>query len=202
MKLIRKVKPIEVKRCFVISDFVSHQKYLKQAMQVTNRQQHLLQIARAKRVILELPEMMLDMIIKGEYQKRFKVYKNMEWYLGVVKINEIGVWKKAGGLPLAWTRSSLEKTAYFVKQVLQKNPKRISSRFRTAIPGILKNSLSIIQKEKYLFPIVLPGGTMGRKGLKRMKGDIDDGCMRSIALAVSGKKTIKAYIGKKVKIKK
>ena len=55
----------------------------------------------------------------------------------------------------------------------------------------------MIQKEKYLFPVVLPGGTMGRKGLKKMKGDIDDGCMRSIALAISGKKKIKMYIGKK-----
>jgi hypothetical protein len=28
-----------------------------------------------------------------------------------------------------------------------------------------------------------------------MVGDIDDGCMRSIALAMSGKKSIKVYFG-------
>lgn len=155
-----------------------------------------MQLAKAKRVIFELPELMLDMIIKGEWKKRLKAYSEMKWYLGVVKISEIGVWKKAGGLPLAWTRGSLQETAHFVEQILQKNPKKLSKRSRTAIPGILKNSLSIIQKEKYLFPIILPGGTMGRKGLKKMKGDIDDGCMRAIALAVSGNKTVKAYIGK------
>ena len=41
---------------------------------------------------------------------------------------------------------------------------------------------------------------MGRKRLKRkMKGDIDDGCMRSIALTIKGAKTIKAYIGIPIK---
>ncbi len=179
MKLLRKVKSIEVKRCFVISDLVKQK-----------------DLPKAKKVILWLPEEMLDLIIKGTLIKRFKTYNKMQWYTGIVETNEVGVWKKAGGLPLAWTRGSLQETAHFVEQILQKNPKKLSKRSRTAIPGILKNSLSIIQKEKYLFPIILPGGTMGRKGLKKMKGDIDDGCMRAIALAVSGNKTVKAYIGK------
>jgi len=199
MRLLRKVKPIEVKRCFVISDYVSHQKYLKQAMRVAGKKEYIKRLNKGRRIILELPETMLDMIIKGEWKKRFKIYNTMQWYLGVAKVNEIGVWKKAGGLPLAWTRGSLAETAHLVAQALEKNPKKLVKRARTAIPGILKNSLSIIQKEKYLFPIILPGGTMGRKGLKRMKGDIDDGCMRSIALVVSGKQTINAYIGVKNK---
>jgi hypothetical protein len=37
---------------------------------------------------------------------------------------------------------------------------------------------------------------MGRKRLKtKMKGDIDDGCMRSIALAISGRNPITVYFG-------
>lgn len=201
MKLLRKVKSIEVKRCFVISDYLST-KYLKQAIQAKDKQQYLKQLNKAKKVILELPEIMLDMIIKGEYRKRFKAYNKMQWYVGTVRTSEIGVWKRAGGLPLAWTQGSLEETANFVAQALKNKSKKLGKRSQTAIPGILKNTLSIIQKEKYLFPIILPGGTMGRKGLKKMKGDIDDGCMRSIALAVSGKKTIKIYIGKKIKLQK
>ena len=35
-----------------------------------------------------------------------------------------------------------------------------------------------------------------------MRGDIDDGCMRSIALAVHGVKTIRAYIGFPKKVRK
>jgi hypothetical protein len=202
MKLLRQVKPIEVKRCFVISDYVSHQKYSKQTIKVSSKKEYLQQLAKAKKVILELSEIMLDMIIKGEWAKRYKVYKTMEWYLGEVKVNEIGVWKRAGGLPLAWTEGSLKETGIFVKEALANNSKKLTQRSKTAIPGIIKNSIDIIQKEKYLFPIILPGGTMGRKGLKKMKGDIDDGCMRSIALAVNGKKTLKVYIGKKVKLKR
>lgn len=195
MKLLWQVKPVEVKRSFVIADFVSHNKYLKQATPKKDKEQYLKQLNKAKRVILELPEVMLDMIIKGEWKKRLKAYNTMHWYIGVAKTSEIGVWKKAGGLPLAWTRGSLADTACIVSEALQKNPKKLAKRSGIAIPGILRNTLSIIQKEKYLFPIILPGGTMGRKGLKKMRGDIDDGCMRSVALAVSGKKTIKAYIG-------
>ena len=201
MQLLKKVKSIEVKRCFVISDYLSHQKYSNKPMRVANKQQYTELLAKAKRIILELPEMMLDMIIKGEWKKRFNIYKTMEWYLGTVKTNEIGVWKRAGGLHLSWTYGSLQETAGFVAQALQENSKKFTRRSKTAIPGIIKNSLSVIQKEKYLFPIVLPGGIMGRKGLKKMKGDIDDGCMRSIALAVNGKKKIKVYIGKKIKSK-
>jgi hypothetical protein len=54
------------------------------------------------------------------------------------------------------------------------------------------------QKEKYLYPIVFKTdtGTQGRKRLKRkMKGDIEDGCMRSIALAISGRDRITVYFG-------
>ncbi|MEK7080968.1 MAG: hypothetical protein AAB902_01045 [Patescibacteria group bacterium] len=198
MRLLRKVKPIEVKRCFVISDYLS-QKYLKPAIQISNKQQYLKQLTKAKKVILELPELMLDMIIKGEYRKRFEAYNKMEWYVGIVKTGEVGVWKRAGEMPLVWTHGSLKETTRFVAQALKKNTKKITKRWQIAIPGIFKNYLSVIQREKYLFPIVLPGGTMGRKSLKKMKGDIDDGCMRSIALAVSGKKIIKTYIGKKNK---
>jgi hypothetical protein len=199
MKFLKKVKSIEVKRCFVISDLLSMQKFSKQKTSIKNRQHYLKQLVKAKKIVLELPEKMLDLIIKGEWRKRLKAYDKMQWYLGVVKIKEIGVWKKAGGLPLAWTRDSLEETSSFTTKALRNGTKLSNGRAQTAIPGILKNSTSIIQKEKYLLPIILPGGTMGRKGLKKMKGDIDDGCMRAIALGVSGKKTIKAYLGKKIK---
>jgi|SRR3989344_909282 len=197
MKLLRKVKPIEVKRSFVISDFVSHHKYKEKQTSDISQAIYYKRIAHAKRVILELPEHLLDMIINGEWAKRFRAYNKTQWYVGTVRTDEVGVWKKAGELPLAWTRGSLSETADFVARALANKSKQFKGHARTAIPGILKNTLSMIQKEKYLFPVVLPGGTMGRKGLKKMKGDIDDGCMRSIALAISGKKKIKMYIGKK-----
>ena len=69
---------------------------------------------------------------------------------------------------------------------------------------MLATNVRLLQSEKYLLPIIFKSGTgtLGRRGLKRvMKGDIDDGCMRSIALAVSGKKVIRAYIGFPKKVK-
>ena len=67
-----------------------------------------------------------------------------------------------------------------------------------AVKGMLETNVGLIQSEKYLYPIVFKGGTgtNGRKGLKKkMRGDIDDGCMRSIALVINGAKTIKVYFG-------
>lgn len=162
-----------------------------------SKRQYQKQLRHAKQIIVQLPEMMLNMILKGEYKKRFDVYQKLDWYVGTVRTDEVGVWKKAGGLPLSWTRRSLKETGEQVANALR-NKKRISNeRAQTAIPGILRTSLDMIQKDKYLYPIVVPGGKLGRWGLKKMKGDVDDGCMRAIALAVSGKKTIKVYIGKK-----
>jgi hypothetical protein len=195
MKLLKKVKSIEVKRTFVISDFLSHQKYSKKQMTSMSRATYVKRLAHAKKVILELPEAMLDMILKGEWRKRSVLYEKLTWHLAEVSTDEVGVWKKAGGLPLAWTKGSLKETGEKTALALKKKSRISKERAQTAIPGIIKTSLPFIQKDKYLLPIITPGGSMGRWGLKKMKGDIDDGCMRSIALAVSGKKKIKAYVG-------
>ena len=82
-------------------------------------------------------------------------------------------------------------------KALKHGKKFLKGRSFLAIPGIIKTSLSLIQKEKYLLPIAFKGGTgtKGRRGLPKMKGDLDDGCMRSVALAVTGKKKIKVYFG-------
>jgi hypothetical protein len=85
-----------------------------------------------------------------------------------------------------------------VKKALENKSKLLKSRARHAIPNILKLKTHLEQKEKYLYPIVFKTdtGTKGRKRLKnKMKGDIDDGCMRSMALAVSGKENILVYYG-------
>ena len=115
-----------------------------------------------------------------------------------MSVNELGVWRRAGGLPPAWTCCSLNKTAVYVKRGLEIDSKQIRRRSKAAIPEIMKFA-DIINKEKYLFPIVFAGGTgtCGRKWCKnKTKGDIDDGCMRSIALAIGGQKNFNVYFGK------
>ena len=162
-------------------------------------------VQKAKEIILQLPEMMLDMILAGEWKKRYIAYNKADWYLAEVATDEVGVWRSAGGLPTKWTRGSLTETAVLVRRALEEhNTKLLTHRSHTAIPGIIKNGLSIIQKDKYLFPIAFKGGTgtKGRRGLPLMKGDLDDGCMRSVALTVSGKKKLKVYFGIPKKSKK
>jgi hypothetical protein len=154
---------------------------------------------KAKSRVKKLTDVQLDRIIGKEYIPRRDAYNSVDWYIGTVRTSEVAVWKAAGGLPVAWTKDSLDVTARKVSEALYKNLKLLKSRIKRSVPRILKTSAEAIQQDRYLFPIILPAGTIPqcRQSMKKFKGDIDDGCMRSIALAASGKKTIKAYIGVK-----
>jgi hypothetical protein len=195
MRLLKKVKTIEVKRSFVIADFIRHHQYGKAAMSKVGKIAYQKQLAKAKRTVVQIPEGLLDLVIRGTTRDRISPYNTLAWYLAEVDTNEVRVWPGAGGLPKKWTRGSLRETGDYVREALKKNPRGLGHRAQTAIPEIIKISLPLLQKEKYLLPIVLPFGTLNKKGRTRFKGDIDDGCMRSIALAVSGKKNIKLYFG-------
>lgn len=204
MKKIRKVPTIEVKRTFVIPNLIRTNKNRRYLGKVT-KEYFEKRLEHAKRRGLKLSERQLDKIIHDEYPKRLRAYDNSDWYLGAVTSSEVGVWKKAGGLPLAWTNGSLQETATKVRYALKTNSKSLKKRSRYAVTNMLKTNVQDLQKEKYLFPIIFKGGTgtRGRARLrKQMKGDIDDGCMRSVTLAVSGVKKIKVYIGFPKKIKK
>lgn len=199
-----KVDRIEPKRCYVTSQTIGklskgNERYLRQL----SREEFQERLEEAKKIVLKLSEEELDASIASEnYPKRLKAYNSVEWYQGVVYADEVGVWKGAGGLPLEWTQGSLAETADKVAQALkdQKN-KDLAARAKRAIPRMSEN-IDIIEQEPYLYPIVLPGATEGRgkkgepyKGFKLMKGDIDDGCMRSLTLIVNGRSTLQAYIG-------
>jgi len=198
MRKIKKVNVLEVKRCFVVSQLVRKQKFKKRYLGLLSQKEFLKKLKISKKKTFSYSEKKLDKIIADEWKKRLKAYNSCDWFIGEVKINEVGVWKKAGGLPLSWTDGLLKETAQKVKDAFNKNPKLLTKRARQTIPNILKTNVKLLQKEKYLLPIVFVGGTgtRGRKKLKRQtQYDIDDGCIRSVALAVSGLKTIKAYIG-------
>jgi hypothetical protein len=147
-----------------------------------------------------MKEFELDQVISEEYKKRLKAYNSVNWHIGYANLNEVGLWKGAGGLPKEWTRGSLKDSASKMSLESKKdNSKFHRIRAMKTVPEIICFK-PIIKKEKYLLPIILPGGTIPncRKGMKRMKGDIDDGCMRSLAFAISGDKKIKAYIGTRI----
>ena len=195
MKVLKKVKSIEVKRSFAVADFIRHHQYGRAAMSKISKASYRKLLAKAKATVVQIPEGLLDLMIKGTTEKRINAYKKLSWHLAMVNTSEVRVWAGAGGLPKKWTRGSLKETGDYVRSALKKNPRGLGHRAQSAIPEIIKTSLPILQKEKYLLPVVVPFGTLDKKGKTRFKGDIDDGCMRSIALAVSGRKHIKVYFG-------
>lgn len=204
MNLFKEVKPIEVKRTFVIADQIAHmykgrklgnnRTFLKDVSEHVFKKK----LADTKKKILSLSEKDLNELVCPEYPKRLDAYNNSKWFLAEVNPDEVGVWPRAGGLPLRWTNKSLAETAEKLVRGLKRNSKSIKRRPKHAIPNMLRMNDHLEQKEKYLYPIVFKtgSGTRLRRRLKRkMKGGIDDGCMRSIALAISGKKSIKVYFG-------
>ncbi|MFZ2188290.1 MAG: hypothetical protein WAV73_01865 [Candidatus Moraniibacteriota bacterium] len=203
MKLLKKVKGLEVKRCFVLSNRFTSKRMRKDALkkQITKptKETFSKNIAINKRAVLKLKETALDLIISTEYKKRLKAYDSVDWHIGFVDLSEVGLWKGAGGLPKAWTYGSLRDSANEMSHELKKNDSKLSRIRAMKVVLEIINSRTIIKKEKYLLPIILPGGTITtcRKGMRKMKGDIDDGCMRSLAFAINGDKQIRAYIGTK-----
>lgn len=198
MKLLRKVSAKEVKRDFVVSQLVRLTRGKKLFLKKLTPKEFATKLAASKRKVLRMPEKALDRFIGDDYLPRLRSYNACDWYVAEVKTSEVGVWKQAGGLPPRATKGSLKKTADFVRTALAKRPIRLLGRVRRVVPRMIETNINELQKEKYLLPIVFKGGTgtRGRRGLKPvLKGDIDDGCMRSIALAVHGAETLRVYYG-------
>ena len=195
MKLTRKVKRITVKKCFVASQYIrKHRSSKKRFLPKLAREEFLEKLKDAKEYVDNMQEENLDERIKNEDPKRLRQYNSLNWYEGNASPQEISVWKRAGGLPLAWTNKNLLKTAKLVKKSLEVNNRILSARSKRAIPRMM-GFLDLIENEKYLYPIIVRDNARGRKYLKKYKGSLDDGNMRAIALTISGRKNIKAFIG-------
>lgn len=197
MKLLKKIPVREVKRTFVIGNDIRIHKG-RRFMGKVSKEEFLKKLRQSKQRGLRMTEKQLDRLITPEWSRRLDSYDASDWYLADVSTSEVGVWTRAGGLPLAWTNGSLQDTARNVRRAIATDSKSLTSRARRAVLNMLATNVGLLQSEKYLLPILFKSntGTRGRSRLKRvMKADIDDGCMRSIALAVSGRKTIRAYVG-------
>lgn len=195
----------EVKRCYVAAQYFrnferGNTRYLREL----TRAEFIEQLQASKAYVQELSEPELDeQILAEHYPKRLKLYNACRWYVGTVHSDEVGVWKGAGGLPMAWTYGSLADTAGLVKAALRSSDLELPARARRAIPRIISN-LDLVEKEALLYPIIAPGATMGR-GLRGrpyvhfqpLNGDIEDGCMRSLALVIGGRTSFRAYVGLK-----
>jgi hypothetical protein len=106
---------------------------------------------------------------------------------------------------LEYTNRSLKEIALRVQKALLLKAHLGRTRALHVIPNMLRTNVGMLQDEKYLLPILFKGGT-GTRGRWRLKHqtkyDIDDGCMRSIALAASGQRKLRVYVGIPKKTKK
>jgi hypothetical protein len=202
MKLIKPISTIHVKRAFAVSQFARMRKHYNRSRALVLRKEFIKSLVRAKKKALGMSVKQLNKLISDGYEKRLTSYNASKWYIAEVKINEVGVWKRAGELPLSWTNKSLRETARMVSHAIDHKLKYRKVRAARVIPSMLRTNIDILKEDNYLFPIVFKHGTgtNGRESLKfKVEGDIDDGCMRSIALAVNGNKTIKVYFGVPIK---
>lgn len=202
MRLLRRVRTIEVKRTFAIADHLTQRKRLgnnRKFLKNISEKEFESKLRATKKMILKKTEKQLDKLVTPQWPKRLNAYNNSVWYIAEARPSELGVWVRAGDLPLRWTNGNLKETARRVEAGLKKKSKLIKKRPKHAIPNVLTIKMHLDQKEKYLYPIVFKTdtGTGGRHRLKnKTKGDIDDGCMRSIALAISGRDPITIYFGR------
>ena len=201
MELTKKVESIEPKRCFVFSQrFTSKNmrvKSIKDNKVKVNKETFKKDLKRVEKEVLKMSEKELDKIIAVEYGPRLNAYNKMDWYIGYVNVDEIGAWRGAGGVPMLWTKKSLESTAERIFREIG-NEKSRFRRIRAVkiVPEMIRVK-DVLKKERYLLPITLPTGTLRscRKGMNKVDRYLDDGNMRAFAFAVSGDRRIKAYIG-------
>jgi hypothetical protein len=78
MKLLKKVSEIEVKRTFIISDYVRDQNYLGKDMGHVSSTEYRRRVKKAKQLILQLPETILDKILSGQWLGRFAIYQKTQ----------------------------------------------------------------------------------------------------------------------------
>lgn len=211
MKILKKVNTFEVKKCFVISQLVRKGKirgFIFDFFKFLFRKGFLTDITLedfkerlefAKKQVSLMKEKNLDFLILKEDIRRLISYNRHDWYVCEISEEEMGVWKCAGGLPLSFTDCSLKETVEKLSIEVKNDLRSLkNTRAKYAIFNILKTNVDLIQTEEYLLPIIIKNqiGARGRRRLKfQTDYNIDDGCIRSIALGMKGIKIIKAYIG-------
>jgi hypothetical protein len=200
MKIVRAVPVIEVKRCYVISNLARPRKSVHKSPSAYVRDFHHV-LAQAKKKVLAYDERQVDQVVAAFWKKRLKAYNAMDWFIADISPHEVGLWRRAGDLPLAWTNRTLADTVDRVKASLTSKRSHFSTqkiRAGRVVQSLLGTQVNELQHEKYLFPIAFKGGT-GTKPRRYLRFktayDIDDGCMRSLALALNGASKIRMYLG-------
>lgn len=99
-----KVEPIEVKRCFVVSEMgkslanKSKEDYIRGKDEIIQK-------------VLSMTQENLNKGISSKDPERLDLYDKLTWHYERVPIDDTGVWDKAKGLPHEWCVGSVRDTS-------------------------------------------------------------------------------------------
>jgi hypothetical protein len=179
---MRKVKIKEVLQTFIVAN------------ELKKRYSEINDISEYKKVYSAIRNNIKNYSEKELWQRikdkdRIKRYKSCDWYFGKIKISSTGVWPHMGHIA---DNLLFEDTKWSANQIYTNSNK--------IVKGELNHLFRIMPFAPYLnrhIPTIVTQGGIIRDEKKYLKEryDIDDGCHRTVCLALHGKTFINAYIG-------
>jgi len=137
-------------------------------------------------------------------QKRINRYNELNWYHGIVRMEDLGPWPKMQGLDEILTKEDMIKTAQLVRNIDNLEIRQLIERLNS-----IRKKAEFIKAR--LKPVLVPGGSIREdkrvlrnekvnnpRQIKRCPYDIEDGNTRCLAYSLEGLKKVEAYIGIKV----
>ena len=193
---MKTVSSLTVLKAFVLADLINLSRGKKRYLGEITKEELEKKVIEAKKKLSSLSRAQLERKVRNPV--RLKAYTKAKWTIRTLSVKELGTWRGAGGLPISWTEGTLDATAKKVSKGLRTNSKLIRARSKRSLKSLLNGCIDVVEKEK-LYPIVFASGvgTQGRRKLHtKVKGDIDDGNMRALAMVLRDKKRITVYFGK------
>ncbi len=122
-------------------------------------------------------------------KNRAERYKSCDWYFGRIRIDSTGVWPRMGNIP----NNLLIKDSKWSANQIYKNSAKIIKYKLNHLFRIMPLASHLNQRMPII--VIKDGAIRSEKKYLKQKYDIDDGCHRTICLALTGRIFVNAYIG-------
>ena len=179
---MKKIRIKEVLQAFVIANELK-----KEYGKINNISEYKEIHSKINNRIKKYSEKELWQCIKDK--NRIRRYKSCDWYSGRINISSTGLWPRMGLMP----ENFFFKDSKWAANQIFKNSNKI-------LKGELNHLFRILPFVSYLnkhIPTIVIHNSSIRNEKKYLKEfyDIDDGCHRTVCLALLGRTFINAYIG-------
>jgi hypothetical protein len=147
-----------------------------------------------KTQVERMSETDLDTELAIQPDWRITDYNTLVWAYGTVSIDRAGVWFLAGNLPEELCVGSIRDTANLLRsRGIESLPDGCKAKL--VVPQMVRVAERIAAERLLAVIAVLGGRHRPSPPCARMAWDLDDGSHRAIALALSGKTELNAYLG-------